>query len=90
MNGMREIFLPIVFGKGAARELYNAYWDSWITEIDLKNIAEAGLNCIHLPIYAFNHMDDEGNWRLDDTGAIDLSRIEWTVNKALEYWLYTI
>ncbi|MCD2452305.1 glycoside hydrolase family 5 protein [Methylicorpusculum oleiharenae] len=78
------------FGKDAVWELYNAYWDSWITEIDFKNIAEAGLNCIRLPVYAFNHMDDEGNWRLDDTGAIDLSRIEWTVNKALEYGLYTI
>jgi endoglucanase len=78
------------FGKDAVWELYNAYWDSWITEIDFKNIAEAGLNCIRLPVYAFNHMDDEGNWRLDATGAIDLSRIEWTVNKALEYGLYTI
>jgi endoglucanase len=78
------------FGKEAVWELYNAYWDSWITEIDFKNIADAGLNCIRLPIYALNYMDDEGNWRLDDTGAIDLSRIEWAVNKALEYGLYTI
>ncbi|MDO8844421.1 cellulase family glycosylhydrolase, partial [Methylicorpusculum sp.] len=78
------------FGKDAVWELYNAYWDSWITEIDFKNIAEAGLNCIRLPVYALNHMDVEGNWRLDATGAIDLSRIEWTVTKALEYGLYTI
>ena len=78
------------FGKEAVWELYNTYWDSWITETDFKNIRDAGLNCIRLPIYAHNHMDDEGNWRLDETGAIDLSRIEWTVNKALEYGLYTI
>jgi len=78
------------FGKDAVWELYHAYWDSWITETDFKNIAAAGLNCIRLPIYALNHMDDGGNWRLDDTGAIDLSRIEWTVNKAREYGLYTI
>jgi len=68
------------FGKEAVWELYNTYWDSWITETDFKNIRDAGLNCIRLPIYAHNHMDDEGNWRLDETGAIDLSRIEWTVN----------
>ncbi|OAI04368.1 hypothetical protein A1332_14485 [Methylomonas methanica] len=78
------------FGKEAVWDLYNTYWDSWITEIDFKNIADAGLNCIRLPIYALNLMDDEGNWRLDDTGAIDLSRIEWTVNKARQYGLYTI
>lgn len=78
------------FGKDAVWDLYNAYWDSWITEIDFKNIAKAGLNCIRLPIYALNHMDDKGNWRRDNTGAIDLYRIEWTVNKALEYGLYTI
>ncbi len=78
------------FGKEIVWDLYNTYWDSWITEIDFKNIAEAGLNCIRLPIFAFNHMDDEGHWRLDDAGAIDLSRIEWAVNKALEYGLYTI
>jgi aryl-phospho-beta-D-glucosidase BglC (GH1 family) len=78
------------FGKDAVRDLYNIYWDSWITEIDFRNIAEAGLNCIRLPIYALNLMDDEGNWRLDDTGAIDLARIEWAVNKAQKYGLYTI
>lgn len=78
------------FGKDAVWDLYNAYWDSWITDIDFKNIAEAGLNCIRLPIYALNYMDDEGNWRLDETGTIDLSRIEWAVNKALENGLYTI
>lgn len=78
------------FGKDAVWELYNAYWDSWITEIDFKNIAEAGLNCIRLPIYALNYIDDESNWRRDKTGTIDLSRIEWTINKAREYGLYTI
>lgn len=78
------------FGKDAVWDLYNTYWDSWITEVDFKNIAAAGLNCIRLPIYAPNHMDDKGNWKRDKTGAIDLSRIEWTVNKAQEYGLYTI
>jgi endoglucanase len=78
------------FGKDAVQELYAAYWDSWITEIDFKNIAKAGLNCIRLPIYTFNHMDDDGNWRRDETSAIDLSRIEWAVNKARKYGLYTI
>lgn len=78
------------FGKEAVWDLYNTYWDSWITEIDFNNIAKAGLNCIRLPIYVLNHMDDKGNWRRDRSGAIDLSRIEWTVNKALEHGLYTI
>lgn len=78
------------FGKEAVWDLYNTYWDSWITEADFQNIAQAGLNCIRLPIYALNHMDDKGNWLLDKTGAIDLSRIEWTVNKAQQYGLYTI
>jgi len=31
------------FGKEAVWDLYNTYWDSWITEVDFKNIAEAGL-----------------------------------------------
>jgi hypothetical protein len=30
------------FGKDAVWDLYNAYWDSWITEIDFKNL-EYGL-----------------------------------------------
>lgn len=45
------------FGKEAVWDLYNTYWDSWITKIDFKNITDAGLNGIRLPIYALNHLD---------------------------------
>ena len=39
------------FGTERAYELYNIYWDNWITEYDFAQIAEMGFNCVRIPFW---------------------------------------
>jgi aryl-phospho-beta-D-glucosidase BglC (GH1 family) len=78
------------FGKAQAQKLLNTYWDSWATATDFKNIAADGMNCVRMPVYFLDYMDDNGNWRKDSTGAIDFSRIDKLVRAAADNGVFTI
>jgi len=78
------------FGEIRRWKLYNTYWDSFIKEDDFKSIAGEGLNCVRLVIYYNNHMDKNGNWYILSNSKIDFTRIDWAVNTAQKYGLYTI
>ncbi|MDB5047022.1 MAG: glycoside hydrolase family 5 protein [Fibrobacteres bacterium] len=79
------------FGKPAAQKLLATYWDSWATAVDFKNIAADGMNCVRMPVYFLDFMDDNGNWRMDSvTKAIDFARIDKLVNAATAAGVFTV
>ena len=79
------------FGTEKAYELYNIYWDNWITEYDFAQIAEMGFNCVRIPFWYRNFQsDDNGTWILNDAGEKDFSRLDWAVAMCRQYGLYAI
>ena len=79
------------FGTEKAYELYNIYWDNWITEYDFAQIAEMGFNCVRIPFWYRNFQsDDNGTWILTEDGEKDFSRLDWAVEMCRKYGLYAI
>ena len=79
------------FGTEKTYALYDSYQDNWLTEADFKNIADMGYNCVRIPFWYRNFQtDDNGTWRLDENGNIDLSRLEWAVEMCDKYGIYAI
>lgn len=54
------------FTEEQIRTLYLSYADNYITEWDIKNIASMRMNCIRLPFWYRNFMDDDLNFYTDD------------------------
>ncbi|MCR5522807.1 MAG: glycoside hydrolase family 5 protein [Clostridia bacterium] len=79
------------FGKEKAYELYNIYWDNWITEYDFSLISGLGFNCVRIPFWYRNFQsDDNGTWIVDEKGNPDFSRLDWAVEMCRKYNLYAI
>ncbi|MBQ6019357.1 MAG: cellulase family glycosylhydrolase [Clostridia bacterium] len=79
------------FGVERAYELYNIYWDNWITEYDFAEIAKMGFNSVRIPFWYRNFQsDDNGTWILNDAGEIDFSRLDRAVELCRQYGLYAI
>ena len=79
------------FGTEKAYELYNIYWDNWITEYDFAEIKNMGFNSVRIPFWYRNFQsDDNGTWILNDAGEIDFSRLDWAVAMCEKYGLYAI
>lgn len=79
------------FGVEKTYELFDSYQDNWITEVDFKNLADMGYNCVRIPFWYRNFQtDDNGTWRLDENGNVDLSRLEWAVEMCRKYGIYAI
>jgi len=79
------------FGTEKAYELYNIYWDNWITEYDFALISDMGFNCVRIPFWYRNFQsDDNGTWITGDNGEIDFSRLDFAVEMCEKYGLYAI
>lgn len=79
------------FGTEKAYELYNIYWDNWITEFDFAEIKNMGFNCVRIPFWYRNFQsDDNGTWIRNDDGKIDFSRLDWAVGMCEKYGIYAI
>lgn len=73
------------FGSEKAKNLINAYEDNYWTTGDFENCAKLGINCIRLPIWYRNLVDENGNWY---DNAFD--KIDWFVETAGRYGIYVI
>ncbi|MCR4778554.1 MAG: family 16 glycosylhydrolase [Lachnospiraceae bacterium] len=73
------------FEEEGMRELVKIYQDAWITESDFDLIKEVGYNCVRIPMYYGNFMDDEGNLI---AGAFD--KLDWAIEQAEKRDLYVV
>lgn len=74
-------------GKDAAKEALLAHWLLWYTEEDFKNIKEAGLNHVRIPIgyWAFELLDNDPYVQGQEK-YLDKA-IEWARNNDLKVWI---
>lgn len=80
------------FGVERTRKLFEIYEDNWITENDIKIIADMGCNVIRVPFWYRNFMtDDNGTWiteNPDDNPGF--KRLDWVIDAAGRYGMYVI
>jgi aryl-phospho-beta-D-glucosidase BglC (GH1 family) len=80
------------FNQEQVRVLLDTYQDHWITEADIKNIADMGCNAIRVPFWYRNFMKDEaGTWindNLDENPGF--KRLDWVIQMAEKYNMYVI
>ena len=69
-------------------ELWDVYYDNYITEIDFENVKNIGMNVIRLPMYYRNFMegDDEHLVMREDA----FKRLDWFLEMCQKYGLYAI
>jgi endoglucanase len=77
------------FGVATERVLIHAYQTNWITTDDLDNIANAGYNCVRMPVwwgnfYSITNTTSSG-WRSDAFTVLD-----WLVTNCLRRGIYVI
>ena len=65
------------FGSDAAKTLINTYESNYWKESDFDTCASLGINCIRLPIWYRNFVDENNNWY---SNAFD--RVDWFVEQA--------
>ncbi len=75
------------FGPQKARELIIEYENNFITEADFKKIKEMGFNCVRLPIWYRNFMNEDNSWQLNARG---FERIDWVIELCRKNDLYVI
>lgn len=80
------------FGYEKTAELIESYQDNWITEWDIKNIANTGCNVIRIPFWYRNFMlDTEGTWiteNFDENPGFQ--RLDWAIEQAGKNGMYVI
>ena len=73
------------FGSDAAKTLINTYESNYWKESDFDTCASLGINCIRLPIWYRNFVDENNNWY---SNAFD--RVDWFVEQAGKRGIYVI
>ena len=73
------------FGSDAAKTLINTYESNYWKESDFDTCASLGINCIRLPIWYMNFVDENNNWY---SNAFD--RVDWFVEQAGKRGIYVI
>lgn len=73
------------FGSQEAKTLIDTYEENYWTESDFDNCANLGINCLRLPVWYRNFVDENNNWYPD---AFD--RIDWFIEEAGERGIYVI
>lgn len=74
------------------QELFDTYQDNWITEWDIKNISEKGMNAVRVPFWYRNFMlDEDGTWIDEDmNNNPGFKRLDWVIETAGKYGMYVI
>lgn len=77
LTSSAEWTLGQYLGHDAAYDVLKPHWDSWITQEDIQNIANAGLNHVRLPV---------GYWAVKENSGDDyVSGAYPYVGKALDW-----
>ncbi|MBR3645585.1 MAG: cellulase family glycosylhydrolase [Lachnospiraceae bacterium] len=73
------------FGSETAKNMLRTYRDNYWVESDFDKVADMGMNCIRLPLWYRDFVDENNNWYSDAFAYVD-----WFVKKASERGIYVI
>lgn len=79
------------FGSEKTAEIEKVFMDNYITENDIAQIEKLGFNCVRVPFWYRNFMNEDGTWLTDDYDENPgFKRIDWLIEKCQKYGIYII
>ncbi len=79
------------FGEEKTAEIEKAFMDNFITEDDIAQIEKLGFNCVRVPFWYRNFMNEDGTWLTENNNDNPgFKRIDWLVETCEKYGIYII
>lgn len=79
------------FGQEKAMALFESYAENYITKDDIQNIADLGCNCVRLPFWYRNFMNEDGTFLSENPDEIyGFRMIDRLIEWCREYGVYVI
>ena len=79
------------FGAEKTAEITRVYEENFITEEDIAQIEKLGFNCVRVPFWYRNFMNEDGSWLSENTeenpGFI---RLDWVIEQCGKHGIYVI
>ena len=79
------------FGTEKTAEIEKVFMDNFITENDIAQIEKLGFNCVRVPFWYRNFMNEDGTWLTSNHNENPgFMRIDWLIETCEKYGIYII
>ena len=79
------------FGEEKTAELMQLYQDLFITEEDIAQIEKLGFNCVRVPFWYRNFMQEDGSWLTENTDENPgFQKLDWLIETCRQHGIYVI
>ena len=79
------------FGTEKTAEIEKVFMDNFITENDIAQIEKLGFNCVRVPFWYRNFMNEDGTWLTSNHNENPgFMRIDWLIEICEKYGIYII
>lgn len=79
------------FGAEKTDALVAAYEENFITEADIAQIERLGFNCVRVPFWYRNFMNEDGSWRTENADDNPgFQRLDWLLETCAAHGIYVI
>ena len=79
------------FGEEKTAEIEKTFMDNFITEDDIAQIEKLGFNCVRVPFWYRNFMNEDGSWiTTNHDNNPGFQRIDWLIETCEKYGIYII
>lgn len=79
------------FGAEKTQALVQAYEENFITEADIAQIEKLGFNCVRVPFWYRNFMNEDGTWLTENPADNPgFQRLDWLIEQCRAHNLYVI
>ncbi len=79
------------FGAEKTAEITRVYEENFITEEDIAQIEKLGFNCVRVPFWYRNFMNEDGTWLTENHGENPgFIRLDWVIEQCGKHGIYVI
>lgn len=79
------------FGEEKTAEIEKTFMDNFITEDDIAQIEKLGFNCVRVPFWYRNFMNEDGTWlTTNHNNNPGFQRLDWLIEICEKYGIYII
>lgn len=80
------------FGEEKTAEIEKTFMDNFITEDDIAQIEKLGFNCVRVPFWYRNFMNEDGSWLTTNHNNNNpgFQRLDWLIEVCEKYGIYII
>ena len=79
------------FGEEKTAEIEKTFMDNFITEDDVAQIEKLGFNCVRVPFWYRNFMNEDGSWlTTNHNNNPGFQRLDWLIEICEKYGIYII